>query len=394
MNKMLLHCQVPEIKGELVRRSCVIERTSEGVTTRTQTLWIEMPRLPVMPEEDDTEPFLLMAFLPAMVEGRDIQVDGAVSREMLFSLAEFRDLWSCWDAQQFKRIDFSSDRLLDAKQSAPNRQAVSAFSGGLDSSFTAWRHKTGTDPLVMDLRYCMIVHGFDIPLKKEAMFQRVFETGKAALQTLNLELIPVRTNCRTIFSLNWLIWHGPAVAACLNLFKGVCGAGLLGGTFGCRDQIFPYGSNPISDPLLSSAGFKVIHDGIAYSRLNKFKALVDWPAGYDTLRICFAGIDKNLIEEGNCGKCSKCVRSLLRINFRGLPIPKSFPGFPSSSDILKIRPSAFEAHLWRIVVREAISSRQPISLVLAVTWMFLICTLARLVKKTLQAAGLWEPSFP
>lgn len=394
MNNLLIRCQVPESNGEFVRRSCIIERQTDGITTGSDTLWIEMPRLPEMPEDDDAEPFLLMAILPAMAEGRHIQVEGAISRELQASLVDFGDIWNCWDPKQFKKIECTASGYLAEPKTYHNRYAVSAFSGGLDSTFTAWRHKTGTDPQVMELRYCMMVHGFDIPLRKETMFQRMFANGERALNSLDLELVAVRTNCRRIFTLNWLIWHGPAVAACLQLFKGMCGAGLLGGTFGCKAQLFPYGSNPISDPLLSTAGFKIIHDGIAYSRIKKFKALRNWPAGYDSLRICFEGIDKDRIQEGNCGKCSKCVRSILRIHFEGLPIPASFPGLPSVSDILRVRPSAFEAHLWRTVVREAITSRQRFSLVLAVLWMFSICYLARLVKKTLQVLKIWGPSFP
>jgi hypothetical protein len=226
------------------------------------------------------------------------------------------------------------------------------------------------------------------------MFQRMFARCEETVKTLNLELLPIRTNCRTVFTLNWLIWHGPAVAACLQLFKGICGVGLLGGTYGCKDQLFPFGSNPITDSMLSTAGFKIIHDGIAYTRIKKFAALTEWQAGYNALRICFTGIDKGIIQEGNCGKCSKCIRSLLRIHFEGLPIPESFPGLPSVVDILRVRPSGFEAHVWRIVLREAIAKRQPLSLILAVAWMYLICYLARIVKRVLQAVGIWEPSFP
>jgi len=394
MDSLVIHCQLPQIREEMVRRSCVIERKTDGKTTSTNTLWIDMPRLAVMPEENDAEPFMIMAFLPAMAEGLDLQVEGAVSRELQFSLTEFRDIWHCWDEKKFQKIEFGSSQILECQPGISNRQAVSAFSGGLDSTFTAWRHKTGTNPEVIDLQYCMMVHGFDIPLRNDSMFQRMFARCKETLKTLDLELLPVRTNCRTVFTLNWLIWHGPAVAACLQLFKGVCGVGLLGGTYGCKDQHFPFGSNPISDPMLSTAGFRIMHDGIAFSRIKKFAALQEWSAGYNALRICFTGIDKGIIKEGNCGKCSKCVRSLLRIHFANLPIPGSFPGFPSVMDIARVRPSAFESHVWRIVLREAIAKRQRLSLILAVAWMSLVCSLAKIVKKSLQAVGIWGPSFP
>jgi len=394
MDSILLHCQLPVTRGEFLCRTCVIERKTDEKTTSTDTLWIEMPRLAILPEEDDAESFLILALLPAMAEGRDIHIEGAVSQKLLSNLCEFRDIWHSWNPVFFKKIEFSNTRLLEHKLPAERTGAVAAFSGGGDSTFTTWRHKTGAaGHRSIDLRCCIMVHGFDIPLRKEETFKRVFVRCQETLKTLDLKLYPLRTNCRTIFTLNWEIWHGPAVGACLQLFKGECSAGLIANTYNSNSMVFPWGSNPITDPMLSTEGFEIIHDGIAFSRLQKFVALREWEAGYNNLRVCFTGIDRDIIQEGNCGKCTKCVRTLLVIQFAGLPIPASFPGPVSAKDIIRMRPSAALAHGWRVTLKEAVKLKQPFSIILAVAWIWFASSLASVFKKALRAAGILEPSF-
>jgi len=145
--------------------------------------------------------------------------------------------------------------------------------------------------------------------------------------------------------------------------------------------------------MLSTAGFEIIHDGIAFSRLQKFVALREWDDGYNNLRVCFTGIDRDIIQEGNCGKCTKCVRSLLVFQLAGLPVPHSFPGPVSALDIVKLRPSAALARGWKISLKEAVTKKQPFPIILAVAWMWFTSSLASVLKKSLQAVGIWEPSF-
>jgi len=353
-----------------------------------------MPSLAILPEEDDSEPFLIMALLPAMAEGRNIQIEGAVSKKLLSNLSEFRDIWHSWNPGYFKKIEFASSQILAHSNIAGREGAVAAFSGGVDSTFTVWRHKSSTAGQGAQLiRYCIFVHGFDIPLWKEEEFRRIFSHCEQTLQTLDLVLFPVRTNCRTVFTQNWEIWHGAAVAACLQLFKGECEVGLIASTFDSRQLTFPWGSNPLTDPLLATDSFDIIHDGIAFPRSKKIAAVKEWQAGYNGLRVCFYGIEKGIIKDGNCGKCPRCVITLLRIQFAGLPIPESFPGPPSAKDILRLRPSGFYAHFWRILLREALIKHQRFSLVLAIAWISFSSCLASILKRMLQAAGIWEPSF-
>lgn len=212
MNKMLLHCEAPFTNNGFIRRSCVVERQTDGKITSQDTLWIEMPPLTTMPPEDDAEPFMLMALLPAMAENRELQVEGAVSARLLSNLTEFRDIWHSLNPRHFYPIEFSSSQLLKWRSDTGREEAVAAFSGGLDSSFTVWRHKSGSAGLrSFDLRLTMMVHGFDVPLWKVKSFELIYHRFKGILGSLNIPLVPLRTNCREVFTLNWEIWNGLAL---------------------------------------------------------------------------------------------------------------------------------------------------------------------------------------
>ncbi len=394
MDSMYLRCQKSETRGEFTRRACVVERQTDELSTSLDNLWIDVPVLPVLPAEEDAEPFLIMALLPAMSEGRDLRVEGAVSKKLLSNLKEFHDIWHSWNPKRFKNIEISVCQLLDPQDETRRQGAVAAFSGGVDSTFSVWRHQCGAvGKRSLDLRGCLMVHGFDVPHWNEEAFKRIFSRCAETLNTLDLVLYAMRTNCRSIFSLNWEIWHGPALAACLQLFKGQYASGIIASTYDSKQLVFPWGSNPITDPLLGTDGFEIVHDGIASSRIQKITAIRQWDAGYNNLRVCFSGIESGIIKEGNCGKCPRCLITLLRIQSSGLPVPRSFPGPPSSLAIFKQKPSAFYAYFWRAMLQHALKTHQRFSLILALAWISLVSFLALVLKKSLQAAGIWEPSF-
>jgi hypothetical protein len=57
-----------------------------------------------------------------------------------------------------------------------------------------------------------------------------------------------------------------------------------------------------------------VHSGEAISRLRKVKDLGDWPAALRHMRVC----TMNELGRLNCGRCEKCVRTLLEIKAAGL----------------------------------------------------------------------------
>ena len=74
-------------------------------------------------------------------------------------------------------------------------------------------------------------------------------------------------------------------------------------------MLAPVGSNPVTDWMMGSAEFEIIHHGANANRMDKIKALSQWPAALRGLRVCWRGehLDRN------CGRCPKCVLTHLSL---------------------------------------------------------------------------------
>jgi hypothetical protein len=81
-----------------------------------------------------------------------------------------------------------------------------------------------------------------------------------------------------------------------------------------------HGSTPLTDPLLGSDAFSVRHDGAAASRIEKVALVAEWPQALQNLRVCWEGPNKGR----NCGRCEKCIRTILDFRVAGLALPPCF----------------------------------------------------------------------
>lgn len=320
-----------EASADRLRRAFVVERVSAGRVESTETLWFEWPAAAAgVGTAEDVEPALVAVVLLAMTERRDIVCEGWLSRTLLVNLAEYMSAWACWCPDLYQPIEISG-QIVEAPPLPAGRQgAVSAYSGGLDASFTVWSHQARQrGAQSTDIRMAAMVQGFDIPLTEDAAFARAAATARRVLAPLGVELVPVRTNFRAVVPLNWEHSHACGLAGVLHLFKGCLAKGLIPSTEPYNRLLLPWGSNPITDPLLSGAGFPIIHDGAGFCRTDKAGRLGAWREGCDALRVCWTGD----VYDGNCGRCEKCLRTVLNFRVHGLPGPASLPGTVTAAQV-------------------------------------------------------------
>lgn len=323
MSTMHLHPQ-PALRAERrVTRSCQIRREGDGdgVQPAVLTLWFDVDDHPALPSDDDADVFLIAMLMEAMREGRALHVHGTVSGELLGNLREFQEVWARWRPTWYRRVPISVDRI-DASVPPPSPGAVCAFSGGVDASFSVWRHsgeRRGHRSPAVTL--CVLVHGFDIPLDDTDAYALAFERAAASLTELSLPLKAVRTNFRQIAAVHWEDNFAAALVAALGNFKGQAGTCLFGSAKPYDALVLPSGSSPIGDHLLGSSAFRVVHDGASHCRTGKVRELAAWRTGADNLRVCWEGAGKGR----NCGRCEKCLRTMVNFLAAGLPVPRAFP---------------------------------------------------------------------
>ncbi len=295
-------------------------------------LWFRIPEIHKESLSDNLDHFVLGSLFRAMEEGAEILAEGPVSSSLLRNLEEFTAAWAHWLPGKYRDISISAATECEP-ENAGKSGAIAAFSGGVDAAFTVYRHHAGSaGRLTRKIEAGMLAHGFDIPLDQPEIFDNASGKARAMVESLGLELVPVSTNFREING-NWNETHGAAVASCLMLLQGRYSSGLIGSTEPYGALILPWGSNPITDPLLGSDSFEIVHDGAAYTRSEKIALIADWQEALRYLRVCWQGE----IKDRNCGKCEKCIRTILNFRLLGRDLPECFEKDATDSDILRLK---------------------------------------------------------
>jgi len=278
------------------------------------------------------DPFVVATLLMAMSQSTDLVVHGEVSPSLLQNLAEFQAAWTCWCPGKYQSIAILAEVEREQPQSNISK-AISAFSGGVDSCFTAFRHRKADSGRVQrPLKAGLMVHWIGRPLKQQQVFNLTTQKSKAMLNSLGMELIPMATNFREVMPHNWDDFHGSAIASCLMLLQLGYTTGLIASSDPYNALNLPYGSNPITDPLLSSNAFQIVHDGAAFSRIQKIREIACWREALDSLMVCWEGSQA----DRNCGRCEKCIRTILGFRVMGIALPACFEQDVTNEQILSI----------------------------------------------------------
>lgn len=318
-----------------IKRSCqLIRKSPSGQQERNDELWFELDPQTTPPADDDCDSYLIANIMVAMAENRDIKVQGSVSNELLSNLTEYQAAWCKWLPLDFHKIHFAADTVRSSEQSLKSNDTLCAFSGGVDSLFSVWTHLTKKQGYrSQNITSCVLVHGFDIPLTEQQSFDNAYNRAKKTIEGLELNLYPIKTNLREVISTPWEQAFGIALAATLSNYKSLAGSGILGSGEPYDSLIIPWGSTPITDHLLSSDNFKILHDGASYNRSEKVAEILDWKNGINNLRVCWQGD----LKDKNCGKCEKCVRTKLNFLVNNHPIPPAFEESDIINDIKGVK---------------------------------------------------------
>lgn len=251
------------------------------------------------------DPFLTACLLPAMAMHADaVEVRAPVSTTLLQHLPAVQDILSAWDSRM-RRVAV----VAEPAPTTPRARGVAAFfSGGVDSFYTVLRHR-------QELTHLVFVHGFDVSLRDHALHDRVAGALRCAAAELGLPLVEVATDVRQLGDrhLDWSErYHGSALASVAQLLGPEIGKLYLPASFG-YDHLDPYGSHPLLDPLWSSGGVEIVHDGAGATRGRKVASIAEHDVAMRWLRVCW-------LNDGgayNCGRCEKCVRTMTNLAIIG-----------------------------------------------------------------------------
>ncbi len=274
---------------------------------------------------------VIAAIFIALREGRPIHVEGPVTESLLRNLEEFQEAWALW-RPSYKCVGITADQILPDQPAQPRRGVIAA-SGGVDGTFALLRHHSGHAGLRTARPVCaMLVHGFDIPLTRRDAFDRAHRSVAAMTSALGVPLATVRTNWREVAGKHWLMEYYAALSACLHQFHGLANVGVGGAGDDYAHLVVPFGSNPVTNHLLSGGGFQVHTEGGGFNRTARVRLICDYPEIASKLRVCWEGP----ITGGNCGRCEKCVRTMLNF-MANKQEPLCFDRRPTHMQILGLK---------------------------------------------------------
>lgn len=306
-------------------------------------LWYRFPAaLRPFLDPENGDPFLAALLAPAMKAGEPLTIHAAVSPRLLRAAREIQTIYHSWN-DRLSPVPIEAPLRAEATPSkARQSRAGLFFTLGVDSWYTLFKHEdegTRTGPAVNDL---IFVHGFDIPLRgpKAELIGEVLPRIAAVARVFRKNLISVATNIRDFSDgrVAWArIYHSAAMASIgLALENLINTLYIAGGQSYVR--IYPFGSHALLDPLWSTERLEFRHDGAEATRVEKLRLIGRWPAALDQLRVCWENPDGAY----NCGRCEKCVRTLVCLQAAGLL--GRCGTLPSSLDLALLRRLRLETH--------------------------------------------------
>lgn len=313
---MHLWPEEPVRQGGRIKISTIIETPGKD----RQELWFTIPENQEAGLSLNADPFVLGSIYLIMQSDYDVQVHGNVSPSLLCNLEDFQAAWATW-MPELKKVTIKADNEIEPCFSQTRNESVVAFSGGVDSCFTAYSQAQAyVRPNSSRLAAGIMIQGFDIPLDQPDTFASAMKRSQALLSSLDLELIPIATNYKELGA-DWIHSFGAATASCLALFSGRFNVGFISQGLTYNDfHLLHEGSNPLTDPLLSSDTFKIVPGGTEFERASKIFAMRDWKEFLHYLRVCHKGPQK----DRNCCECEKCMRNILTFRALGLGLPPCF----------------------------------------------------------------------
>ena len=179
-----------------------------------------------------------------------------------------------------------------------------------------------------ELNHLLLEDTFPLAIagRQSSSFQTAVERNTAFASKMGKTLVSVATNHYPFgyrYNLSRNLTQGSALAS-VALLLGFRRAFIPAAY--SYSQLMPLGSHPLIDPLWSTEAVEIVHEGAEARRTEKILRIVDDAEALDNLRVCFDDMNTN------CGRCAKCLRTMLPLRLLGVQ-SAPFPSGPTPSEV-------------------------------------------------------------
>jgi hypothetical protein len=268
-------------------------------------------------------PFLVAATIPAFRHGeRRIAVDGSICPELRMGLMTVMDWVRYWYKRDRPSLDIEAKVSAISHPLAPSPRTGWFFSGGIDSLSTLRANRLNypnehpgsiKDGLTI---YGISSGGSEVETSEQYLdaFDRMVSRLSYISKDAGVNLIPVYTNVRQLDADSYF-WgnefQGAVLSSVAHAFaRRLTVASISSGAN--MGNLHPHGSHPLIDPNYSCQQLRIKHEGVNLSRLAKTKLIADWDVALQNLKVCTKP-DRNKSDTLNCGRCEKCIRTMMAL---------------------------------------------------------------------------------
>jgi hypothetical protein len=298
--------------------SRVVAEVTSPRWAEPRELWIEVPaEFGGADALTAADPWLAALLLPAMRYREDLELAGPLSPELATAVDAIQTIYAHWLPSAGK-IEV---RWTGQRTGMTRRDSVGLFfSCGVDSWYSLL--KSEDRRLVgraSEITHLVHVHGVDIDVGawKADIARAVAQNTRRIAEHAALDAVSVTTNLRhfyTSIGLSWTWVQAGALAAIALVladdFRRFLVAAFAPLAKVATDpDLYAGGCSPLLVPMFSTARCELVVDGDETERLRKIDRLVLSSLALETLRVCWASHKPDY----NCGRCSKCVRTMLEL---------------------------------------------------------------------------------
>ncbi len=245
--------------------------------------------------------FVMLALIPSMERGEPLVVDERipVSASLVRRLRTYQEIYVQW-FPHLSLIPIEAPNTEVPTPAAASRVGC-FFSGGVDSVYSVVRNQDD----ITDLVLC---RGLDIPFNEVERWEQTVAAVQGFADSVGKRLLLLESDAKARFRSPHTDNHG-AVLISSGIPIGF--QRLIVPASYTYNSLFPWGSHPLLDPLLSTDATEVEHDG-AQSRTHKTRMIASSPTALAQLRVC------NSFAKFNCGTCEKCLRTMTVLSMLGV----------------------------------------------------------------------------
>jgi hypothetical protein len=303
----------------------------------------------------DPNAFMMGTALAAMWNGESrLEMEDGVDPQLRSRLTLAMRLLKRWHQSPLQPVKIVAPEAAHPLPDISQTTTALFLSGGVDSLsalyWNASQYPIG-DPRRVGVAF--FVHGLDVGDPNKPNRLDVWNLGIKKLtllcQELGVELVTVKVNLRNL-AMSWRLYggwqHASLLAAIAHAASSRIHRCIIAPDYSIEHIPHPHGSHPWLNSYFGADFLEITTgDMEQFSRVEKIRFLSTQPGTLDALRVCW---DSAAIPEGhlNCGRCLKCVRTMLAFMACGqLARTTAFPSNDVSPQLMKTIPIKTHAEL-------------------------------------------------